>query len=375
MINILIVSDKLSVGDSTIHGVTRLFSWWIPRFDKSRYDVSVCSLRKRDKAGEYLEEIGGKIIYLGRGKFDPMTLYDLIQLVNKERIDILHLHGYGATTFGRICGALINIPCIVHEHMFDAKIPFYQRVADYFLSRFATCSIAVSKSVRDFLVQYRSLDREKVHIIYNGVPLEAFDIPKPALSSSNEQPWKIKFNIPASYKVIGIVGRLNIIKGHSYFLEAAQKVLREYLNVTFLVVGDGELKGSLKKQCKNLGIDEHVIFTGYCSNVPSLLKEIDIKVIASLSEGVPLTLFEAMAAGCAIVSTNVGGLGEVIENNETGFLVPSKDPNALAEKILLLLKDPELCSVMAHRARQASKQFDIRNTVQQMEQCYEEIIA
>ena len=375
MIKVLHVVDKLSVGDSTIHGVTRLFSWWIPRFDKSRYDVSVCSLRKRDRAGEYLEKIGIKVFYLNKGKFDPFTLSSLIRIVRNERVDILHLHGYGAATFGRLCSIFKDIPCLVHEHMYDVNIPSYQRVADFMLSRFAAQAIAVSESVKDFIVRYRSVPSEKVKVIYNGVPLEAFDSSLSSIKSTREQTWKKKLSIPLSHKLIGIVGRLHLIKGHHYFLDAAKEVLREFKDVTFLVVGDGELMNSLKEQSKHLGIDEHVIFTGYCEDVPSLLSEIDINVIASLSEGVPLTLFEAMAAGCAIVSTNVGGLGEVIEDNETGFLVPSKDPKALAEKILLLLKDPELHSVMARRAQQTSKQFDICYTVRQMEQCYEEIIA
>ncbi len=133
--NILYVADKLSFGGSSIHGVTRLFSWWIPRFDKSRYNVSLCSFRKRDKAGEYLEKKNIKVMYLGRGKFDPLTLMDLIKIIKDNEINILHLHGYGSTTFGRIAAILTGIPCIVHEHMYDNGIPFYQKWVDYFLAR------------------------------------------------------------------------------------------------------------------------------------------------------------------------------------------------------------------------------------------------
>ena len=171
MINILLVTDKLSVGDSTIHGVTRLFSWWIPRFDKSRYDVSVCSLRKRDKAGEYLERIGIKVFYLGKGKFDPFTLPSLIRIVRNERVDILHLHGYGAWTFGRLAGVLCNIPAVVHEHMVDYNIPVYQRVADRILSRTTTKAIAVSNAVKDFMIRYRSMAENCLKVVTNGIPL------------------------------------------------------------------------------------------------------------------------------------------------------------------------------------------------------------
>lgn len=374
MINILHVVDKLSVGDSTIHGITRLFSWWIPRFDKGRYNVSVCSLRKRDRAGEYLEGIGVRVFYLNRGKFNPLTLTDLLRLISSQQVNILHLHGYGATTFGRVSALLRHIPCIVHEHMFDAKIPYYQRLADVFLRRSTTCAIVVSQSVKKFLVKYRAVPVEKVKIIYNGVLLEKFSSHLAGFTPNRGTSWKNRLNVPISHKVVGIVGRLHSIKGHSYFLEAAQQVLREFRDVTFLVIGDGELMTSLREQSKNLGIDENVIFMGYCEDIPSLLFEIDVKVIASLSEGVPLTLFEAMAAGCAIVSTNVGGLGEIIVDGEMGFLVPPRNSKALAEKIMLLLKNPDLCQAMAARAQEACHHYDIRNTIRQLELCYEEIL-
>lgn len=374
MINVLHVADKLSVGDSTIHGVTRLFSWWIPQFDKKRYNVSVCSLRARDRAGAYLEEKGIRVFCLGRGKFDPLTLTDLLRLVKQEEIGILHLHGYGATTFGRICASLTRTPSIVHEHMYDDRIPFYQRVADLLASKATTRAIAVSESVKDFLVRYRGIPEEKVDVIYNGVPLKSFRARKVTIATTEEQSWKTRLDIPMSHKVVGIVGRLHSIKGHGYFLEAAQPVLRDFKGVTFLVVGDGELVTSLKEQSRNLGIDANVIFMGYCDDVPSLLPEIDIKVIASLSEGVPITLFEAMAAGCAIVSTNVGGLGEVLVDGKTGFLVPPRNAKALAEKILVLLSDPALCRDMGAQAQKESLQYDIGNTVRQFEDVYEQVL-
>lgn len=369
MINVLHVSDKLSVGDATLHGVTRLFSWWIPRFDKKRFNVSACSLRKRDKAAEYLESQGIKVFCLGRGKFNPLTLFDLIKIVKKNDIHILHLHGYGATNFGRVISILTGTSSIVHEHMFDKGIPFYQKWIDRILRGVTPYAIAVSKSVKEFLVIYRAIPAERVKVIYNGVPLEIF-----RESSSSTNDWKSTLNIPGTHKVVVIIGRLHPIKGHCYFLEAAQKVLSDFKEATFLVVGDGELMSTLQEQSKNLGIADKVIFMGHCDDIPSLLHEIDIKVISSLSEGVPMTLFEAMAAGCSVVASDVGGLGEVIKDGETGFLVPSKNPKALAEKILLLLNDDALLKTMGERAKELSQQYDISNTVRQFEKLYEEIL-
>jgi len=374
MINILHVVDKLSVGDSTIHGVTRLFSWWMPRFNKEKFKVGICCLRKRDKAGAFLEELGIKVYYLNKSKFNFLTLTDLLGLVEKIDADILHLHGYGATTFGRVCGKIKKIPCIVHEHMYDVKIPSYQRLADLLLSRTHYQAIAVSKSVKEFLVSYRKIAEERIDVIYNGAPLDAYrKNVENKLFHEKKRDWKAKLNIPESYKTVGIVGRLHAIKGHCYFLEAVKLIKKEYKKAKFIVIGDGELLEQLKNKCQKLGISEDVIFTGYCDDVPSMLINIDIKVISSLSEGVPLTLFEAMAANCAIVSTNVGGISEVIMNNDTGLLVPPKDPEALAEKILSLLKDTKYCSTMAAKAKEMSVHYDVRSGVHRFEACYEKI--
>lgn len=370
MINVLHISDKLSVGDATLHGVTRLFSWWIPRFDKGRFHVMAGSLRKKDRAAEYLEGLGITVFCLGRGKFDPRTLSDIIRLIKAEQIHILHLHGYGATTFGRIASRMTGIPCIVHEHMFDKGIPFYQKWADSLLSQKSDHAIAVSESVKEFLVQYRSLPSECVKVIYNGVPLNMFKGER----SASRQTWSQKLTVPEHHKIVGIVGRLNQIKGHCYFLEAAEIILRRYKDVSFLIAGDGELLPDLKAQSQALGIADQVIFMGHCDDVPSLLQATDIKVISSLSEGVPMTLFEAMAAGCPVVSTRVGGLGEIVKENETGFLVPSKNGKELADKILLLLEDEDLRRAMGEASERLSEQYDIASTVQQFEDYYEAVL-
>lgn len=373
MIRVLIVVDKLSHGDSTIHGVTQLFSWWLPRFNKDKYSVSVCCLRARDAGGEYIERLNTEVFYLARSKFDPRTISDLLALIKKEKIDVLHLHGYGAATFGRICGSIKNIPCIVHEHMFDAGIPFYQRIADFILQGFTAWSIADTDSVKKFLVDYRFINPNKMDIVYNGVPLETL-----GYSPNNQDPAPDKkalksLNVPSPHMTVAIIGRLHPIKGHHYFLNAARIVLNKFDQVTFIVVGDGELFDSLQEEAFQLGISDRVIFTGFFKELSQLLTEIDIKVISSISEGFPLTLLEAMASQCAIVSTKVGGIGEIIIDGETGFLVSPEDPESLAQRILKLLEDPQLCKDMAQKAHEAVHKYDVSHTVRKLEECYDEV--
>src|SRR5262245_38446169 len=126
-----------------MHGVKRLFSWMIPRFDRARFNVSLVSLRKKDLSEETLDALGIDITYLERGKFDPFTLPAMLQLIDRKKIDILHLHGYGATTFGRAAAAIRRTPTILHEHANLTDTPWFQKVADKALEPFTDIALAV----------------------------------------------------------------------------------------------------------------------------------------------------------------------------------------------------------------------------------------
>ena len=126
-----------------MHGVKRLFAWMIPRFDPSRFEVSLVSLRKKDLSEETLDALGIDITYLERSKFDPRTLPALLRIIDRKGIDILHLHGYGATTFGRIAAGMRSIPTILHEHANLTDTPWFQKVADRMLAPATDIAIAV----------------------------------------------------------------------------------------------------------------------------------------------------------------------------------------------------------------------------------------
>ena len=163
-----------------MHGVKRLFGWMIPRFDPGRFDVSLVSLRKRDLSEETLDALGIDITYLHKSKFDPSTLPALLKVIDRKHIDILHLHGYGATTFGRIAGAMRRLPAILHEHANLTDTPWFQKVADAALERFTDIAIAVSTSTAGFVVQARQIPPEKVKVVYLGAPVDEFARPRSA---------------------------------------------------------------------------------------------------------------------------------------------------------------------------------------------------
>src|SRR5262245_57298620 len=151
-----------------MHGVKRLFAWMIPRFDPDRYNVSLVSLRKKDVSEETLESFGVDITYLEKGKFDPSTWPALAQVIERKNIDILHLHGYGATTFGRLAAWRRGLPVILHEHANLTDTPWYQKVADVWLEPLTDIAIAVSQSTAEFVINARKIPARKVKIVYLG---------------------------------------------------------------------------------------------------------------------------------------------------------------------------------------------------------------
>ncbi len=173
-LNVLQVCDHLGWEGSRMHGVKRLFAWMIPRFDRERYNVSLVSLRRKDLSEETLDSFGVDITYLHRSKFDPATLPDLLKVIDRKKIDILHLHGYGATTFGRMAGGMRKIPTILHEHANLTDTPWFQKVADRCLEPLTDIAIAVSESTAEFVIKARKIPPEKVKVVYLGVPLEEF---------------------------------------------------------------------------------------------------------------------------------------------------------------------------------------------------------
>ena len=368
---VLHLCDKFGVEGSSIHGVTRLFSWWFPRFDKSRFEVTLCGLKRPEPASQKLAAEGVPVTHLGRGPFDPRLLTDVVRLVRRRNVRILHVHGYAASDFGRVAARITGARLVLHEHFADPKLPPHQALADRVLSRLTDRAIAVSGSTRDFLVRERFVPRERVRLIWNGAPLDEFA----PVSRERGLAVRRQLGIPDTALVIGAIGRLNPQKGHRYLLDAAPAVLARHPEARFLIAGDGDLMNPLRGQAASLGIRDHVVFAGHRDDVPDVLGAVDVLCIASLYEGTPLTLFEAMASGKAVVSTSVDGCREVIADTETGLLVGPGDSQALSIALGLVLGDRELRERLAANALLESQNYDVNACVRQIQEVYQELLA
>jgi glycosyltransferase involved in cell wall biosynthesis len=367
-LNVLQVCDHLGWEGSRMHGVKRLFSWMIPRFDATRYNVSLVSLRKKDLSEETLESFGVDITYLHKGKFDPSTLTALLKVIDRKKIDILHLHGYGATTFGRIAGALRHLPTIVHEHANLTTTPWFQKFADAVLEPSTDIGIAVSKSTAEFLIGARQLPPDKVKTVYLGVPLDEFSRPR---SPEEVADARHALGMAPNDFAIGTVTRLHDSKGNSYLVDAAALVVKERPQARFFLVGEGPLLGELQQQAAALGLGDRFVFHGFVKDVAAVVSAFDLSVFPSLWEGTPLTVFEALAMGKPIVATDADGLLDVLTDDRDALIVPKRDPRALATAIVRMMDDGALRTRLGMGARQTGQQYDIAAFVRKMERLYD----
>ena len=350
-----------------MHGVKRLFGWMIPRFDPDRFRVSLVSLRKKDLSEETLEQLGVDITYLERGKFDPFTLPALLKVIDEKQIDVLHLHGYGATTFGRMAGALKRIPTILHEHANLTSTPWFQKIADRALEPFTDIALAVSRSTAEFVVGARQIRTAKVKVVYLGVPLEEFSRPRQASEIAEA---RRELGIAADEFAIGTVTRLHDSKGNSYLVDAAAEVIRQRPAARFFLVGEGPLLEELQAQAARLGLGDRFVFAGFKRDVARTLSAFDLSVFPSLWEGTPITAFEALAMGKPIVSTDADGLLDILTADRDALIVPRRDARALAAKIVWAMDRPEERARLSQEARQTGRQYDIEAFVRKMERLY-----
>jgi glycosyltransferase involved in cell wall biosynthesis len=292
------------------------------------------------------------------------------------RPDILHCHLFRATLVGAPLGRAAGVPVILetyHGREVWRHGPLKGRFfVDRFVARWVDQIIAVSEAAARFLRENKGIPAQKITVIPNGRDLHAFGPGKSHTRALLRQHWGIPDNAP----VVGVVGRLEAQKGHRFLVEALPQVLTECPDVCVLLVGEGSLRPALEAQATILGIRDRIIFAGFQHDVSVYLNTMDVVVLPSLYEGMPLAAIEAAAMAKPVVATSVDGTAEVIQHGRTGLLVPPSAPGPLARAILTLLQQPELARQYGQAARKhALHQFDLRRQVGETERLYVNTMA
>jgi glycosyltransferase involved in cell wall biosynthesis len=340
-INVLHVICSLPLGGAENQVVTLASA-----LSSDRYKIHVCCLRREGVQANVLRARGINVIALNmRLRYWPIAVYRLYRLIKQLKPQIVHTHMNEAGIWGGMAGKLAGVPVIIateHSIAFTRKRHMF---IELLINYFADKRTAVSEEIRQCYIENQLGSPEKIITIPNAVDVERFV----GLNSRNQLRTQIGVN--ASFLLIGTVARLVQPKRLDYLIEAARLVCDAVPQARFLIIGDGTLREELEGQAVQLGLaPEYVRFLGSRQDVPDLLSALDIFVLSSEMEGLPVSLLEAMAASKPIVVTRVGAIPQVIQDGHSGLLVSPHDPAGLARAILTLIGDSTLRESLSREA-------------------------
>jgi len=340
--------------------------------DKKRFIVSVGYSGWSPLISEF-RNVGVAIYYLRPNtKYDISFVMHLTNLIKRKGIDILQTHGLRLDFLSSVVSKLVKIPVIITRHVAisdhlenNLRKKVYSFFDRYSLS-YAHRVVTVTRAVADDLISNQGIKPSKVSVIYNGVDLNKF-----GSNFIDIDAIKTELGLKRDYSVVGMVAQLVDFKGYPFFLKAASLVLKNNPKVYFLVVGKGPLQNELKNQAERLGIQNNVVFVGFCKDITKILSIMDIFTLSSLREGLPISMIEAMAAGKPVVATHVGGVPELVRDGVTGFIVLPRDSEALAEKIIELLNNKDKAEKMGTTGRKfVREKFSLERMIQEYESLY-----
>ncbi len=374
--NLLYVFDNMEFG-----GGERVFAQIINRLSGKKYKIMVACL----PTGAFIEKIKGSEVEVKsvdmRNRFNPRVVLQLADLMKRENVDIVHSQGARADFFARMAAKLSGVSIVVSTvpmpvEGFDVnpirKLIYmvFNRFSERFVDRFMVVSDALEK----IMIEKHGIAPQRVVKIYNGIEKDEYCIENEETVCRRSK-FRKESGMGEDIPVIGVIGRLVWQKGFEYFIEAIPDVLNKIPEAMFLIVGEGELKEELKVKSRILKLDDKIIFTGFRNDIKDVLASVDIFVMPSLLEGLPVVLLEAMAMKKPIVATKIEGIREVLENGLTGLLVSPKDPQLLSEAIVDLLIHKDKARQMGLAARKVvEERFGVDIMVQKVEGVYEELL-
>jgi glycosyltransferase involved in cell wall biosynthesis len=352
-------------------GSETILAYIAKNLDPEKYYSLACVMNK-GWLTDHLDEIGVEYIIIeNKRSFDIKYLLDLITLIKKRNIKLVHAHEFVTDFYGSLAARLTGIPAIGTIHgkgYFTEK--WRRKIA--FKAAIAMCSrmIAVSDDLRSYLIGELNLkNTDKILTLHNGIDLQKYS----ARDSSDK--LRAQLSLKPHTLIAGTTGSLHPVKGMHFLLLAMEQVIKRIPNFKLIIAGTGDLEQDLKQQAICLGIEKNVLFLGFRSDIPDLLNLFDIYVCSSISEGLSLSILEAMATGKPVVATEVGGNHELINPDENGFLVPPADPAALAKKIIILAENRELRERLGRNGRaMVETKFSLEKMITEYQILYEKLI-
>ena len=289
--------------------------------------------------------------------------------LRRARPEVVHLQTSKEYVIGAIAARWARVPVVVaSRHMLVPVKPTMRA-----LFRTLNAVVVLSNAVRYNLVLF-GVPKAKIELIYAGIDANEFVC---AREDGGGLAARAAMGVPAERLLVGMAGRMVAGKGHACLIDAMALVAKQGVPATLALAGEGPLRGELAAQARSLGIAEQVLFTGFQPNLAKFMAALDLFVMASTCEEVmPLVIMEAMAAGCPILATDVGGVREIIEPGRTGLLVPPGNASEMAGSILCLTAAPGLRATLSAAGRaEVIKRFTLPRMVMETERLYQRLLA
>jgi glycosyltransferase involved in cell wall biosynthesis len=361
-------------------GAERIAREVVTRLDPERFDRTLCVSRwphpvaatraQAEEMADELRDAGVRFVGLGRrSRWDLSSWGSLVQLLRRERIDVLHAHKFGPNVWAAALGSLARTPVVVaHEHTWSFQGQPMRRFLDRrVIGARADAFLTVSREDRRRMIEIERIDPRKLVYIPNGI-----STPPPPTGRD----VRGELGIPKEAPVVGTVCVLRPQKALDVLVRAAAVLRERCPEVRVLIVGSGEQRAPLERLTAELRLESTVKLLGLRSDVPDVLAALDVAACSSDFEGMPLSVLEYMEAGLPVVATRVGGLPDLIEHGCEGLLVEPRDHVGLAAAVGDLLDDRPRAAELGRRGRERRRsEFDIATTVSRIEDLYEELSA
>jgi glycosyltransferase involved in cell wall biosynthesis len=366
MIKILFVIGQLGYG-----GAERQLVYLASNLDRNKYQVLVCSLSDNVPLKKELDAAAIETVVIPQVMKPDLTRpLKLFKIAKLFQPDLIHSYLFVADTWSRIVGRILNVPVIISERSSQYTEPQIHKILKKLLRSFGDALIANSEEGAKKVLKNCEFEKDVIFIVHNGIDVNQFMFLDKTLIKKDYY----QFGLNRNERIIGVVANLKPEKNHEMLLNAFCFIKKRIPNSKLLCIGEGPRKDELVVLSKSLGIEDSVVFAGRRDDIPECLSLMDVLVLPSKWEGCPNVILEAMAANVPVVATDVGGVGEIVKDGKTGWLVQPDDPQELALKIAYVFNNPVLVKSVCKQAYEyVQKNHSIQRLVNKTTIVYEQL--
>ena len=359
---VMIVVETLGMG-----GMEQVVVTLARALDRDRFVPEILCLKESGPLAVVARDAGIPVHGIGYvpGRPDYFAFTKVARLLRERGTTVVHSHNTCAFIFGALGGRLAGVRTIVHtDHARAYPDRFRYVAAEHLLSHLVHRVVGVSDATTEALYEHERIPRRKLVTVPNGIDRSRYVV------DADRAETRRALGIAPGTPVIGLGARLTEQKGIEFLVRALPRVVERHPAATVVIAGDGPVRPALEALAAELGVAERVRFLGMRNDIGALMRAFDVYALPSVWEGLPMAILEAMAAGLPIVASDVGGVGSAIVEGRTGFLVPPRDVERLADTLSLVLAD----DVMRRRVgEEARRVFHARYTAEAMARAYESL--